>query len=305
MTTLECASELEPAQAFVFDHISHALWETMMGIPSNRKVDAEGNYQPFQNITVVCHLNAPQHATKLRSLPETLQDIAGRYISPMPFDSYHATVITGPLSIQYGARSWTSVLYNECWERMATFLSKELFVPDDLEFSKDHVVSSKSVTIYFPPPKNQEVKSNPSQKRKLSVYEGNALSMQLRQSLHAIGRKIHRNPHIPRDDSSRLYFQTDPEQSDASKEEEDDEFFYGEELMSDRFSKWHITLAYPREAGGAMPLDVAQAVRQAVHEAFAEAFGTSHVQFHPARLCLSPDMTEFTPWNGKSPETIG
>mmetsp|Transcript_24985 Transcript_24985/g.73083 ORF Transcript_24985/g.73083 Transcript_24985/m.73083 type:complete len:274 (-) Transcript_24985:106-927(-) len=67
---------------------------------------------------------------------------------------------------------------------------------------------------------------------------------------------------------------------------------------------WHITLAYPRAAAGAMPMSVRDEVIHLVKDAFQiseEMISPPTLCFQDAVLCLSPDMTRFQEWDGKPP----
>mmetsp|Transcript_19201 Transcript_19201/g.41273 ORF Transcript_19201/g.41273 Transcript_19201/m.41273 type:complete len:90 (-) Transcript_19201:54-323(-) len=74
--------------------------------------------------------------------------------------------------------------------------------------------------------------------------------------------------------------------------------------MESRTRPWHITLAYPR-GKGKMPTAIKEQARDAVCEAFSHAYGESPFVFYPAKLCLSPDVTRFIPWDGTIPQEDG
>eukprot|EP01062_Namystynia_karyoxenos_P010067 TRINITY_DN13576_c0_g1_i1.p2 TRINITY_DN13576_c0_g1~~TRINITY_DN13576_c0_g1_i1.p2 ORF type:complete len:261 (+),score=29.77 TRINITY_DN13576_c0_g1_i1:83-865(+) len=57
------------------------------------KITPEGVYLPFKNITTVWYLELDD---SLRALPGLLEQAAGRWISPLPASSYHATLMAGP-----------------------------------------------------------------------------------------------------------------------------------------------------------------------------------------------------------------
>jgi hypothetical protein len=250
-----------------------ALWQQMRSIPSRHgtgsergitykalsKVNWEGNYLPFPNITVVCPL--PNRGDAFTSLPAALQQVAGDYMTPLPASSYHATLICGPIGATM-PQIWGDVLYDDssCWRDMVTYLDSVPYAPKDMAIRRIVCKSKGGVTVYIGPTFTvaSSLKKN---KKSEAYYSGDSATHIVRKKLREI------SPY-----------------------------------MEERDRPWHVTLAYPRAAGGLMPEPIRQQVVEIVANHFAAATRTNEggiLDFEPATMCLSPDMTRFVPWNGE------
>lgn len=226
------------------------------------KVDRWGEYLPFPNITCVCPLD-PTNFPTLQFLPAELNRVAGDYLNPLPFDSYHSTLCSGPMKFMHkDEASWESVLRDRRWIDVAKFLDRSHYAPSGLVIGSVVVKRSGGLAMYLHPVETSKNGESSDDGAKVP-YRGNTEDLQIREKLRRL--------------SGGLFEQRD--------------------------RTWHITLAYPRAASGEMPPSIRGQVLRTVRSAFQMTEeSSSHVlTFHSAALCMSPDMTRFQAWDGRPP----
>jgi len=115
-----------------------------------RKVDENGVYLPFAGVTVVCHVLPSEPWTRL---PERIEAIAGRWLSPLPTSSYHATVLAGPCQpkLHLDDASWEGYLKirRESWARMDAVLCDASFAPSSLRPTKTRDLERWGLCVDF------------------------------------------------------------------------------------------------------------------------------------------------------------
>ena len=242
------------------------------------KVDVHGNYLEFPNITIIHPIPFCRNP-KLASLPLRLHQTVGVYLSPLP--TYHATLLCGPLHAQLNGpcrpddNLFAECLQEPCWERIAQYLEKKQFVPQNLKIRQVVVKRSGGlkVSLYQEEPAHRAETFRIRQElRQLGVCDG-----KLKKSLERLACQ----PNLGKKALQNIHHALNS-------------------LMEPTEREWHITLAYPRKSGGIMPKEVQEQVIQMVQDAFATDTTETTLQFlEPAQLCLSSDMTTFVPWNGK------
>lgn len=98
-------------------------------------MNAEGVYQAFPGITVVCDSPGSDQGP-LASLPSALQALPtlGRLYAPLPPLSYHVTTLDictrFELGLQGDEAGWAAVLAKPCWKAAATALSEAQVKPE-------------------------------------------------------------------------------------------------------------------------------------------------------------------------------
>lgn len=123
------------------------------GTTLNKKdrVDRQGNYVPYPNITIVSFVtsNSDQLGDALLSqLPETLQRIAGKYTSPLSSASFHVSLIVGPIRnrLPLDNDAWHHSLHAPCWKKVAEYLKEIVYTPQYLVLDEVVVRDSGAVT---------------------------------------------------------------------------------------------------------------------------------------------------------------
>lgn len=101
---------------------SYAMAEdpTKAKLKAKQKVDAEGVYQPFPGVTVVCDIPRSDEGP-LATLPDTLKALPtlGPLFAPLPPVSYHVTTLDILTKFEMGLADdpagWAAVLAQSCW----------------------------------------------------------------------------------------------------------------------------------------------------------------------------------------------
>lgn len=117
---------------------------------TTRKVDENGIYLPFAGVSVVCRVLPSEPWIQL---PERIEAIAGRWLSPLPTSSYHATVLAGPCQprLHLDNTSWERYLNIrlESWARMDAVLSDASFAPSSLRATKTRDLERWGLCVDF------------------------------------------------------------------------------------------------------------------------------------------------------------
>jgi len=124
------------SEKIVRSHIaSHSDGKLMPRGQAPQKVDQDGTYLPFAGVSVVCNVLPSEPWTRL---PDIIENVAGRWLSPLPTSSYHATLLAGPCQarLRLDDVSWEAYLKTrrEEWAKLDCILQEASFAPSSLHF---------------------------------------------------------------------------------------------------------------------------------------------------------------------------